>query len=101
MSIHAFVAYHYCLPFTGPRASPLKKLIITFANSLDLDQARHKKVGLDLHLNSVRSAVDPLMMLRENFSLNDFLCKQFEPDQAKHINVRPHSVSTPCADPNG
>ena len=72
MSIHAFVAYHYCLPFTGPRASPLKKLIITFANSLDLDQARHKKVGLDLHLNSVRSAVDPLMMLRENFSLNDF-----------------------------
>ena len=62
----------YCLPFTGPRASPLKKLIITFANSLDLNQARHKKVGLDLHLNSVRSDVDPLMMFLGEFFPNDF-----------------------------
>ena len=96
------MAYHYCLPFTGPRASPLKKLIITFVNSLDLDQARHKKVGLDLHLNSVRSDVDPLMMFPgEFFPKCFFSCKQFEPDQARHINVRPHSASTPCADPNG
>ena len=91
----------YVLPFTGPRASPLKKLIITFANSLDLDQARHKKVGLDLHLNSVRQDVDPLMMFQGEFFLNDFLCKQFEPDQARHKKVRPHSASTPCADANG
>ena len=93
------MTYHYCLPFTSPRAFPLKKLIITFANSLDLDQARHKKVGLDLHLN--RSNVDPLMMFPGEFFLNEFLCKQFEPDQARHNNVRPHSASMPCADPNG
>ena len=79
----------------------LKKLIITFANSLDLDQARHKKVGLDLHVNNVRSDVDPLMMFQGEFFQNYFLCKQFEPDQAKHNNVRPRSASTPCADPNG
>ena len=41
------------------------------------------------------------MMFPGEFFLNDFLCKQFEPDQARHNNVRPHSASTPCADPNG
>ena len=60
-------------PFTGPRAYPRKKLIITFANSLDLDKARHKKVGLDLHLNSVRSDVDPLMMFLGEFFQNVFM----------------------------
>ena len=30
-----------------------------------------------------------------------FLCKQFEPDQARHNNVRLRSASMPCADPNG
>ena len=29
-----------------------------------------------------------------------FLCKQFEPEQARHSNVRSRSVSTPCVDPN-
>ena len=77
-------------------------MIITFAISLDLDQARHKKVGLDLHVNSVRSDVDPLLMFQGEFFQNFFfLCKQFEPDQAKHNNVRPRSASRPCADPNG
>ena len=40
------------------------------------------------------------MFLGEFFK-NYFLCKQFEPDQARHNNVRPRSASTPCADPNG
>ena len=52
-------------------------------------------------VNSVRSDVDPLMMFQGEFFQNYFLCKQFEPDQAKHNNVRPRSTSTPCADPNG
>ena len=68
---------------------------------MDLDQARHKKVGLDLDVNSVRSDVDPLMMFQREFFQDYFLCKQFEPDQAKHNNVRPRqAASTPCADPN-
>ena len=41
-----------------------------------------------------------MMFLGEVFQ-NDFLCKQFEPDQARHNNVRPHSAFTPCADQNG
>ena len=41
------------------------------------------------------------MMFQGDFFQNYFLCKQFEPDQAKHNNVRPRSASTPCADPNG
>ena len=39
-------------PLHRPSGLSLEKLIITFANSLDLDQARHKKVGLDLHLTA-------------------------------------------------
>ena len=55
----------------------------TFANSLDLDKARHKKVGLDLHLNSVRSDVDPLMMFLGELFQNDFYANsldQIKPD---------------------
>ena len=37
------------------------------------------------------------MFLGEFFK-NYFLCKQFEPDQARHNTVRPRSAS--CADPN-
>ena len=54
-------------PLHRPSDLSLENLIITFANSLDLDQARHKKVGLDLHLNSVRSDVDRLMMFPGEF----------------------------------
>ena len=56
------MTYHYLSPLHRLSVLSLKKLIITFANSLDQDQARHKKVELDLHVNSVRSDVDPLMM---------------------------------------
>ena len=88
-----------CLPITGPRASPVKKWLLLLRTVWT--QIRHKKVWLDLHLNSVRSDVDPLMMFLGEYSKITFLCKQFEPDQARQNNVRPHSASTPCADPNG
>ena len=84
------------IPFTGPRASPLKKLILTFANSLNLDQADIKRSGLICIWTA-----SGLMMFLGEFFKNYFLCKQFEPDQARHNNVRPRSASTPCADPNG
>ena len=50
---------------------------------LDLDQARHKRVGLELHLNSVRSDVDLLVMFLGEFFQNEFYANslnQIKPD---------------------
>ena len=72
-------------PLHRPSDSPLKKVEYYFCKQfkLDLDQARHKRVGLDLHLNSVRSDVDIKVMFLANFFQNEFYANslnQIKPD---------------------
>ena len=89
------------IPFTGPRASPLKKVDYYFCKQfqLDLDQARHKRVGLDLHLNSVRSDVDLLVMFLGEFFQNEFYANslnQIKPDIIMSgIALRPRHARIP------
>ena len=60
---------------------------------LDLDQARQKRVGLDLHLNSVRSDVDLLVMFLGEFFKNELYANslnQIKPDIImSRLDLRP------------
>ena len=72
-------------PLHRPSDSPLKKVEYYFCKQfkLALDQARHKRVGLDLHLNSVRSDVDIKVMFLAEFFQNEFYANslnQIKPD---------------------
>ena len=85
------------IPFTGPRASPLKKVDYYFCKQfkLDLDQARHKRVWLDLHLNSVRSDVDLLVTFLGEFFQNEFYANslnQIKPDIISPVSLCVHAM---------
>ena len=72
-------------PLHRPSGLSLEKVDYYFCKhfKLDLDQARHKRVGLDLHLNSVRSDVDLLVMFLGEFFQNEFYSNslnQIKPD---------------------
>ena len=79
--MHVLVTY----PLHRPSGLSLEKVDYYFCKyfELDLDQARHKRVGLDLHLNSVRSDVDLLVMFLGEFFQNEFYSNslnQIKPD---------------------
>ena len=79
--VHVLVTY----PLHTPSGLSLEKVDYYFCKhfKLDLDQARPKRVGLDLHLNSVRSDVDLLVMFLGEFFQNEFYANslnQIKPD---------------------
>ena len=54
-------------PLHRPSGLSLEKVDYYFCKQFGPRSGRHEKVGLDLHLNSVRSDVDPLMMFPGEF----------------------------------
>ena len=72
-------------PLHRPSSLSLERVDYYFCKQFksDIDQARHKRIGLELHLNSVRSDVDLLVMFLGEFFQNEFYANslnQIKPD---------------------